>query len=60
MNCTVQDLVVPASANHFMEALEALTDARDFICRFDEMDDGEIHMSKSLSGLIAKLEEVED
>jgi len=40
------------------KAVEALKDTRDFICRFDEMDDGEIAMSKKLSDLIAELEGV--
>ena len=45
--------------NNFMRALEALQDAHTFVCRFDEMDDGEVSFAKELSDLITELEEVQ-
>ena len=49
-------ILLAHSRNVIIEALEGLKDARDFVCRFDEMDDSEIEFSKKLSTLIDEIE----
>lgn len=49
-------ILLAHSRNVIFDALEGLKDARDFVCRFDEMDDSEIEFSKKLSDLIDKIE----
>ena len=49
-------ILLAVGFNFILEALEGLKDAREFACRWDEMDDEEIKFSKRLSALIDKIE----
>ena len=48
--------VITKCVNAHDELVAKLEEAREFIMRHDESDDGEVAMSKEISDLLAKLE----
>jgi len=49
-------ILLSVGFNFILEALEGLKEAREFACRWDEMDDEETKFSEKLSVLIDKIE----